>query len=906
MAMVWVGVLLALSVRHHGGFTTDKPKVRKMTVTVLGVVVLIVSTAGSVSAGQIRVDRSPHKFTVRSEQRCTATVGLLALGALQDVSVNGIRIANRLPQGSSLTIRPDGTAVFAYSDLFLRNFQGREQVVNGKDFHGRPAEDFLRFPATAKPPKFLQDIWKVDATHLCMNTVEDILWWTGELTYRFDFAFPVRAFRLQSPDGKKTQVGDWEWEKVGRAVKIFASTDGEKWTLIWQSHGSGGVTAVDAELPERFKGARTVFLKFWGQNHNVLFDLFVSAELDATDAMDITRLERGDNSFVFRDGVESAHKALIFFKGTGVRVVQPERRVGYPGREPSVSVSGNEIAILFPQRVGVWLATEGKEVIGIKRVTVEQEEVLSTSEGAAVPPVASAIKGGKIEPVRDWAAYLTQRDRERGTSYAFPKRGGLSIEKMPLKGKFAGWERQGEWICISVRLSSGYAQWFFAPASVRIGSAVWKGIRWKLRLRGLGRVFQVTVSEPVAFSVGDWRLAQVWGPFEEHRLILGEFNLPPRGYFAWQQPFFFLAGDRGATLGFFEAPVYAVVSETQETDRLIVRSEIPVRGDEVIDTPAKVWLFRSKDFSSKWDAINEWTQCFDYLANRYRLQKGIKEVEPKPTLLWQHGWQVRLWGKDYYAAAKEGLPQQERWFYRLANEIPRLAQWGIRVVYVSGAIESDADKTKADWLPGSLCFGSVCAPCRLEVSPCMGGEQGLKHLCDIAHRHGVKIVLWSTPAHLSNSSPLLYEHPEWLAWRADGEPEHFGYGDITGVNLRRGYFDYAIRQYQTIRRTTGFDGVWQDSFLTFGILTDFSEMRPYPQLDETVEMQRDCRRWDVVRFTLKAVVRSGCRAAATGRAVQNISSASRGGSMGFTTMSPTRVSSPRVTSVRLRARVLLG
>ncbi|HID05871.1 MAG TPA: hypothetical protein EYP10_01860, partial [Armatimonadetes bacterium] len=195
-------------------------------------------------------------------------------------------------------------------------------------------------------------------------------------------------------------------------------------------------------------------------------------------------------------------------------------------------------------------------------------------------------------------------------------------------------------------------------------------------------------------------------------------------------------------------------------------------------------------------------------------------------------------GARLLRCSEAGLPQKERWFYRLASEVPKLARWGVRVIYVSGALESDADKTKSDWLAGSICFGSVCAPWRLEVSPCMGGEEGLKHLCEVAHRQGMKIVLWSTPAHLSNSSPLLRQHPEWLAWKADGTPEHFGYKDITGVSLRRGYFDYAMRQYEKIHRATGFDGLWQDSFLTFGILTDFSEAEPYPQLDETIAMQR--------------------------------------------------------------------
>jgi len=289
--------------------------------------------------------------------------------------------------------------------------------------------------------------------------------------------------------------------------------------------------------------------------------------------------------------------------------------------------------------------------------------------------------------------------------------------------------------------------------------------------------------------------------------LMGEFYLPERGYFAWQQPFFFLAGERGAVLSFFGEIVYAVVGERDEVDRVAVRSRIPVRAAEVVETPEKFWLLKERNFSLKWDALNEWTWVYDSLARRYRMMKGIEEVEPKPTLLWQEGWKPKIWGKDYFAAAKVGLPQGQRWFYRLAEEMPKLAEWRIRVVYVSGALESDADHRREEFLPGSLCFGSVCAPWRLEVSPFMGREEGLRHLCQEAHRYGIKIVLWSTPAHLSNSSPLLGDHPEWLAWRADGKPEHFGYGDITGVSLRRGYFEYVIRQYEKVRKTTGFDGV---------------------------------------------------------------------------------------------------
>lgn len=803
-------------------------------------VVLCLLTSSVVYSGDLRIERSPCRFVVSSPREQRAEVDLVAIDALRKVTLNGVRLAKTMPTQSVLSLRPDGTAVFTYADLFLRNFRGRRQRLATKDGGREPREGFLNFPGNAKPPKFLLDLWKVNATQLFMNAREDILWWTGDLVYRFDFAFPVVSFKLESPDGRRTMVGDWEWKKVGRAVKIFASIDSQHWTLIWQSHGKGGRTPIDAELPTDMRGAQTVFIKFRGQNANVLFDLFVTARLDARSGLAVLTLKKGDNPFVFEDAPDSSHRALVAWQGEGVRLLAQDRKFAYPSKTRRVVAKAGQLVVLFPEKVGVWLSVEKGIVKGIERIVVGQREVLAPLAEGGRAPVASVVAGGRIEPVEDWAAYLREREKKFGNGGRFPKRGGLKIEKVAIEGRFVGWREDGPWVCVTSRLESGAtAEWLFAPTSEKIGGGTYSGLKWKLRLTGFGKVHEIAVEEPVTLTVGDWRLAQVWGPFEEHQLGLsGEFHMPERGYFARQQPFFFLAGEDGSTVSFFNSVVHAMVSETRDVDRIVVRTRIPVRADKVIETPQKVWLFRKGDFSSKWDALNEWTWVFDSLAERYRAMKGIAPVEPRPTLLWQSAQNAKLWGRDYLGAAKGGLPQEKRWFYRLASEIPKLARWGVRVIYVSGALESDADKTKADRLPGSICFGSVCAPWRVEVSPCMGGVDGLKHLCDAAHRHGVRIVLWSTPAHLSNSSPLLREHPDWLAWKADGTPEHFGYRDITGVSLHRGYFDYAMRQYEKIRRATGFDGLWQDSFLTFGILTDFRESTPYPQLDETVEMQR--------------------------------------------------------------------
>lgn len=789
--------------------------------------------ASIVSAGHISTDKSPFKFSIFAKEPTQITLGILALDDLKNPQINGTRLAATLPAESSIVIRPDGTALFAYQDLFLRHYRGRQQVLNGKDPHGRPAEDFLNFPKEAQPPKFLRDIYKVNATHLCFNAYEDILWWTGELIYRFEFPFPVKSLKLESPNGVPTVVGDWDWDKAGRAVKIYASTNGNDWKLMWQSHGKGGVTSVYAELPDEFLGAKTVYLKFWGQNANVLFQLYVTATLDAKSLLPLLRLRQGKNEFTFSDDIDSSHRAIIFWEGKGVKCMELRKKaIVYPRGKPTVNEGEDEIAVLFPERVGVWVYKRDGKILGIKRLTCEQREILNAR--IVETPLAYVLEGEKVEGVSDWAAYLLERQKLGGE---WKKLRGVEIKEMSLDGRYIGWRKEGKGIALRCAVSSGEVEWVFTPREF----AGYRGVSIELRLKGLPKVFAVSMSEHFCPQGGDWKFSRTRVEFERQFPVIFEKS-HEYPYFAEGQPFFFVCGAEGSVVSFFDEAVVARVSEILEGDRIVVRSRIPVRAGEVTKVAAKSWLYRKGDFSNKWDAVNEWTRVFDEVTSYYQKRYRIKPVKPLP-IIWDQtdgapGINLPP-AYEKYKQTKKKPPLTESWFYRYAEEVlPKLAQWGIKVIYLLGGIESEGDHSHDEYLPGSGSGGSLCAPWALEVSPALGGEEGLAYLCRKAHSLGMKIILWSTPAHLSNSSPLLRKHPEWLAWKADGTPENYGYRDITGVNLKRGYLDYAIRQYEKIRKATGFDGVFQDSFLTFGVLTDFSEEAPYPQLEDTLEMQR--------------------------------------------------------------------
>lgn len=304
-------------------------------------------------------------------------------------------------------------------------------MLNSKDVHNRPAEDFLHFPPDAQPPKFLRDIYKINATHLCFNNVEDILWWTGELIYRFQFPLPIKSLKLESPDGNPTTVGDWEWQKANRAVRIYASQDEKEWKLIWQSSGQGGVTPVHAEIPSELSGSKTIYLKFWGQNANVLFDLYITATLDAKPILPLLHLKKGKNDFTFSDAQDSSHNALLFWEGKGIRLEGGKKeKIIYPKDKPLVRESASEISILFPQGVEIWLERREGVLLGLKRITVGQREILNDPNPQA--PSALFLTNHPIKGITDWVDYLRERQELGGNWRKLP---GVKIEERKLEGE---------------------------------------------------------------------------------------------------------------------------------------------------------------------------------------------------------------------------------------------------------------------------------------------------------------------------------------------------------------------------------------------------------------------------------------------------------------------------------------
>jgi len=597
-----------------------------------------------------------------------------------------------------------------------------------------------------------------------------------------------------------------------------------------------------------------VFLNFRGQSSNALFELHVSAELDAAAIAPLLHLEAGRNDIRLAGAEESPHRALVLASGDGVRLLPP-------AVSPDVGDVGDvtDRATVFPQvleadeSVTVLLA-RGTEVVfsrrdgggltGIERVTVDGRELLRGVADAPSPSV-SVLSSDRIVALKGWATYLERRRKNGGR---WPSRGSRAARQVQLAdADYRGHRIDGHTVALRLELADseeeqsvpggGELEWILSSVTRTLGGREYRGIGWKVRLTDCSRASSLRLVEPALAHHGDWAFVQTWGGFVESRVDFATpFAIPPGTYGGQVQPFYFTAGRHGAVISFFDRPVAARVALSTTAGRVLSTLDVPLGSGCLRETPTKLWLWADASFDTKWTALDEWTSVWDAVARHYRKPLELGTTTPRPTLIWT--WP----GDEYFQRVQErGLDTiGELWLRDLARrQLPEAARLGIGTIYVQTPWESDAEHRRENDLPGSFAFGSGHAPRRLRISDAIGGEKALRELCDRAHELGVKIVLWTNPGHLSNNSPLLREHPEWIKWRADGTPETHGYGDVTGTTLRADWFDHVVAQYRAARKATGFDGILQDSFLSFCMFPDHAAEQPVPELDEALALQRE-------------------------------------------------------------------
>lgn len=536
---------------------------------------------------------------------------------------------------------------------------------------------------------------------------------------------------------------------------------------------------------------------------------------------------------------------------------------------PSVHETSTRITIVFPGTASLEMGKQKNRVLGIRWLKLNGRLVYSMGTEFVPPPVIELVDRCPYPPLEEkgrprqsWVDHLARRASNRG--YWAPL-GPCRTQLLALeKAQYKGSKIDGNTVSLQFLTPRGTVYWVFEGRTSLIGGQSFGGLGWSLEVSpGMENVVWAYYQEPLPLGQDFWYLAQNWGNFQEEALTKGTtFRLHPNMAWGYLQPFLFLAGKQGALLGWLEKPDPFQVEIQKMGPRLVRSLALPFGPGPHRSTPVKYWQFSSHSYADKWARLNAWTRAYDALASFYRAETGIQEGSPKPTYLWgipsaQFYLNLLQWKKGLLKNPPKPWLQTFR-----TKELLELAKLWIPLVYLQSPWHSDLEHLKADRflptrhdsrVPKLEDLGSGHAPWEAEISKSIGGVPELKRLVQQAHLQGQKVILWTNLAHLSISSPRLLQNPDWAMWRKEGVPNDEGYGDITGMDLFGGYFDELLGGLTRVHRQTGFDGVWLDSFLTFGLAIDYRRHAPRSQMTRTLEMMKRIQKMGLSELYIEGV-----------------------------------------------------
>ena len=138
---------------------------------------------------------------------------------------------------------------------------------------------------------------------------------------------------------------------------------------------------------------------------------------------------------------------------------------------------------------------------------------------------------------------------------------------------------------------------------------------------------------------------------------------------------------------------------------------------------------------------------------------------------------------------------------------------------------------------------NMCCTLDFEVAEILGGEDGLKALCDRAAEKGVRIISWMSSHYaphtaLNEDSELGHGDNGVFAARESGRHPDTGYpADCWPINLNAPVFEKVREQVLGVCERTGLAGFLWDSYCNLGWWqVDYSDGSMRPQFDRQAEL----------------------------------------------------------------------
>ncbi len=775
-----------------------------------------------------------ERITVQSPAPRRAAIGLFSVDALESPTLDGLPLVSQLPAESSLTIAPDGSATFTYSDAFDPRWHGRQpewQQLNLEE--GSVTVDFLR--DDSRPAKVWLSTDKQAATEMLFlldNENRISFYWSGELRYCFNFGRAVQSLRLSDPSGQQKTTF-----QAAPGFEIRLSGGGNDWISVWQTDSEGEVQP-EIELPETLRGAEKLCVGFGGKPDDFYSaeQFFLTVQLQATDLTGLTDFPQGERTITFTDAADSSHRAILFWDDPDVTV--PPAAVEYPSGAPTIENDGKILRLRFPSGVLVEFPLNAAGAPGgISRMMVGQQTVFRAPPGAVwTSPLFLTLLNGDPTPLSadfSWENY--RQSFMDGKSWQ--PRWTRSHQTVGFENaQFSGALVQDDDVILRWTVSTpggtGQVDWIFSPVQTELTGEALTGLGMRVRVSGLAAAEIVSFTLPLLVSPGDWQIEQFFRVLAEDPF---SFQSAPRypiaKWFGESQSFAFRSGQGRTVVGLFDAPVWATVRLATESGRQMYTFDIPLGAGEERETIPLNWFSAPVGASSRWAAANIWARLYEDIRAGYSDQAGVLNSRPLPTVVWNQPLEENYFPlMENFINTGEYPAAGESWFDWVAqNQLPRAEAAGIKNIIIQPPWESDAEDPNL--------ISSFHAPRDFIVAKLLGGKEGLTRLVTEAHQRGIKVTLWY-PSAFSLFSPLHTTHPDWMAWKKSGIPEDGGWGDIIGMDTHTEYRRHAIDALSALHREIPFDGLWMDSWVGLSVLTNYANAQPTPQLDGAIALQQ--------------------------------------------------------------------
>lgn len=297
-------------------------------------------------------------------------------------------------------------------------------------------------------------------------------------------------------------------------------------------------------------------------------------------------------------------------------------------------------------------------------------------------------------------------------------------------------------------------------------------------------------------------------------------------------------GRHGVLLGFFDrvSLIRTVIESAKGEDCIRFVDLHYFENSEKFRTNPKTILFSSSEIDPV-DALNLWTEVQDMECRKACDQLGVRFPPSSPPIVFsENAWKDINFETTY------------------DNVLETASEFGADYVFIDPVWEhGEALRMELQkLLPDEKRTGSViskyevpnmCCTLDFEVAQILGGETGLKKLCDRAAGMNLKIISWMATHYfphtvLAAKTELGHGANGIFAAKESGRHPDTGYpGHCWTANLNAPIADKIREQILGVCKRTGLSGFLWDSFSNLGWWSvDYSKGDMRPQFDKMAEL----------------------------------------------------------------------